>query len=139
MKKRRKKLPPGSPLEWLDHAMSDLALARLGMESADVLSEQVCFHAQQAAEKALKAVLLHQQIPFPLIHDLDELIEIACQGGCRLPEWANDLGNLTPYAIETRYPGAWEAFEDTDVTDALDVARRVIEWVRDIVASSEKG
>lgn len=83
--------------------------------------------------------MLKQRIPFPLIHDLDELIEIARQGGCRLPEWANDLGDLTPYAIETRYPGAWEAFEDTDVTDALDVASRVVEWAQDILASSPKG
>ena len=51
MKKRRKKFPPGSPQEWLDHAISDLALARLGLEANEVLPEQVCFHAQQAVEK----------------------------------------------------------------------------------------
>ena len=135
MKKRRKKLPPGSPLEWLTHAMSDLALARLGVESEEVLPEQVCFHAQQAVEKAIKAVLLKKRIRFPLIHDLDELIEIARQGGCHFPDWANDLGNLTPYAIETRYPGAWEAFQETEVTDALEVAGRMVEWAQGLFAS----
>lgn len=57
MKKRRKRLPPNVPQIWLDHATSDLALVRLGLGSKDVLPEQICFHAQQAVEKALKAVL----------------------------------------------------------------------------------
>lgn len=43
MKKQRKKLPPGSPLEWLNHAMSDLALAQLGADSEDVLPEKYVF------------------------------------------------------------------------------------------------
>ena len=51
-------VPPGSPREWIEHARSDLALARLGRDAQDVLPAQVCFHAQQAVEKALKAVLL---------------------------------------------------------------------------------
>jgi len=67
---------PASPQEWLNHAMSDLALARLGMNSNDVLPEQVCFHAQQAVEKAIKSVLLHNKITFPLVHDLEVLINM---------------------------------------------------------------
>ena len=53
-----KKRLPASPEEWLVHAKSDLKLARLGKESKDVLPQQICFHAQQAVEKAFKAVLL---------------------------------------------------------------------------------
>ena len=45
--------PPGSPEDWLAHAKSDLNLARLGKDRQEILPEQVCFHAQQAAEKAL--------------------------------------------------------------------------------------
>jgi HEPN domain-containing protein len=45
----------GSSEEWLRPAQSDLNLARLGRHQPGVLLEQVCFHAQQAAEKALKA------------------------------------------------------------------------------------
>jgi HEPN domain-containing protein len=67
--RRRKRSKPGSPEERLAHAESDLNLARLGKNRDDVLPEQVCFHAQQAAEKALKAVLRHRKIEFPLIHD----------------------------------------------------------------------
>lgn len=46
--------PEGSPDDWLEHAASDLKVARLAHE--EILSEHVCFHAQQAAEKAIKAV-----------------------------------------------------------------------------------
>lgn len=46
------------------HALSDLNLARLGQEKEDILHEQICFHAQQAVEKALKAVLLFNKVDF---------------------------------------------------------------------------
>ncbi len=60
----RKKIKPGSPGDWLRHASSDLELARIGRNSK-VLHEDLCFHAQQAADKAVKAVLLWKSIPFP--------------------------------------------------------------------------
>jgi HEPN domain len=49
---------PGSPEEWLSHAQSDLRLAHLGFKDPQIIRGQVCFHAQQAAEKAIKGVLL---------------------------------------------------------------------------------
>ncbi len=55
---------PGSPADWLRHAPSDLELARIA-RPPEVLLEALCFHAQQAAEKALKAVLIAHRIPFP--------------------------------------------------------------------------
>ena len=48
---------PGSPQDWLRHARSDLALAGVP-KTGKVLYAHLCFHAQQAAEKALKGVLL---------------------------------------------------------------------------------
>ncbi len=72
--RRRKRSTLGLPEEWLVHAKSDLNLARLSKGRDDVLPEQVCFHSQQAAEKALKAVLLHRKIEFPFIHDIEELL-----------------------------------------------------------------
>jgi HEPN domain-containing protein len=127
MKGRRKKLPPGSPQQWLNHAISDLALARLGLNSKDVLPEQICFHAQQAVEKALKAVLLHKSIRFPAIHDIEELVQIGRHEGVQFPDWAEDLASLTPYAVETRYPGHWEDFQETEVNQARAVAQKTVE------------
>lgn len=60
--------PPDDPREWLNRARSNLARAR--SETEDVYLEDLCFDAQQAAEKALKAVLIHSKVRFPHVHDL---------------------------------------------------------------------
>ena len=91
----RKKGLPSSPQNWLNHAESDLSLARLAQGRKEILSEQVCFHAQQAVEKALKAVLLRQKIEFPLIHDLDALLEIANRNGIFLPQESSAVGLIS--------------------------------------------
>ncbi len=80
-----KKRLPALPEEWVVYAHSDLNLARLGQESKDVLPQQICFHAQQAVEKAFKAVLLFSRVEFPLTHDIEELIDISDQAGISLP------------------------------------------------------
>ena len=74
-----------------------------------MLPEQLCFHAQQAVEKALKAVLVSRGIDFPLTHDLENLLEILRESGAEVPEQLDEIGELTPYAVETRYPGVWAA------------------------------
>lgn len=76
MNPRSKKLIPSSPDEWMSHAESEVKLARLAVGDPNIRGEQVGFHAQQAAEKAIKAVLLSRGVEFPLTHDLEELIEI---------------------------------------------------------------
>ena len=53
-----------SPAKWIEHAKADLALASISLPPG-VLYELLCFHAQQAAEKAIKAVLIHQGVDFP--------------------------------------------------------------------------
>jgi len=77
---------PGFPEEWLSHAKSDLRLAHLAAGDELVRREQVCFHAQQAAEKAIKAVLLSREIEFPLTHDIEQLLDIVESNDVTLPE-----------------------------------------------------
>jgi len=103
-----KRPPPGSPDDWLAHAESDLNLARLARDRQEILPEQVCFHAQQAAEKALKAVLVSREIEFPLVHAIQALVQIAQQSGLAVPPEVLEAVSLTPYAVVTRYPGHWE-------------------------------
>lgn len=119
MKGSKPQKPPGSPGEWLSHAESDLRLARLAYSDETIHFEQICFHTQQAAEKAIKAVLFAQHIDFPLTHDIEELLEIADTNGVVLSNSVQEAGQLTPYAVETRYPGAWFEIEQIDVIEAL--------------------
>ena len=75
---------PGSPADWLRHAYSDLALAGV-TPLPQVLLEQLCFHAQQAAEKPLKPSWWHATLPF-LALTTSERSSIFCLSmfSCRL-------------------------------------------------------
>ena len=129
---------PGSPKEWLSHAESDLRLARLGSMDPQIIRGQVCFHAQQAAEKAIKGVLLFRGIEFPLTHDIEELLEIAEDQGLIIPEEIQEADHLTPYAVETRYPGCLVEITEDDVKNALRIAEQTLAWAKDVL-SEEKG
>jgi len=89
---------------WLRKADSDLAALALALQ-AGVALDTACFHAQQGAEKFLKAYLLAHGIQFPFTHNLARLV-ILCQA--HEPVFASliDLATaLTPYAVELRYDG----------------------------------
>src|SRR2546428_464114 len=75
------RLPPNDPREWLNRAQSSLVKAREGSTFPDVYLEDLCFDAQQAGEKAIKAVLLHLGIRFPYVHDLAQLVTLAEHAG----------------------------------------------------------
>lgn len=125
----------GSPAQWITHAESDLKLGRLGADDPSVLREQVCFHAQQAAEKALKAVLLSREIEFPYTHDIKGLLKIAETNAVAIPPAIKQAALLTPYAVETRYPGDWMDITESDVQEALQIAEHTILWAKNILAS----
>jgi HEPN domain-containing protein len=125
----------GIPAQWITHAESDLRLGRLGADDPAVLREQVCFHAQQAAEKALKAVLLSREIEFPYTHDIKGLLKIAETNGVAIPPAIKQASLLTPYAVETRYPGDWMDITGSDVQEALQIAEHTILWAKNILAS----
>lgn len=69
----------------------------------DIADAIVGFHAQQAVEKALKAVLSCHQIPFRRTHDIAELLDLLADHGLALPPNAGDLDELNPFAVEARY------------------------------------
>ncbi len=123
------RLPPESPDAWLERARSDLALARAALRLPDVLLEDACFHTQQCAEKALKALLLQRGIPFPRTHVVETLLDLLEASGVTVPADVDEALVLTQYAVETRYPGAWEPVTQEEARVALEVASRVLAWV----------
>ncbi len=132
------KIPlPISPDEWLKHAISDIKFAKLGKKEQDILSQQICFHARKTVEKALKAILLFCKIDFPLTHDIEELIELLTNSGISVPEEILETDILTPYAVETRYPGYWGEITENDVDEALNLAEKVIEWVKKYISEGK--
>jgi len=91
---------PDDPRQWLARARSDLAIAAARIEGAYL--EDLCFHAQQAAEKALKALLLHLGVRFPHVHDLAQLLHHVEQAGQPVPSHVRESARLTDYAVEAR-------------------------------------
>ncbi len=84
----RKRLPPNDPREWLRRAQSNLA--RAANPLPDAYLEDFCFDAQQAAEKAIKAVFMAHGLTFPYIHDLGRLLTVLAQAGVRVPQYVQE-------------------------------------------------
>ena len=124
----------GSPLEWLKRAKSNLALARQA-RSEEIYWEDLCFETQQAAEKALKAVLIAKGIPFRYVHDLAELLTLLENHGIPLPETVRRAASLTNYSVEARYPGPFEPVTEDEFHEALSLAEAVVAWVDSIIAA----
>lgn len=137
MNPENEKDAPGSPAQWITHAESDLRLARLGADDPSVLGTQVCFHAQQAAEKAVKAVLLLRGIKFPYTHDIKGLLKIAETNALVIPLAVQQAARLTPYAVETRYPGFEYQISEKDINEALQTAEKTLSWARELISRKE--
>ena len=127
--------PAGSPHDWLRHAASDLHLAGIALPDPEVMRNQIAFHAQQAAEKSLKALLVARQIHFPRTHDLEALIEMIRMAGLTWPFAAAEIEALTPFAVETRYPGGFAQVTDAEANESVQTARRVLAWARVVIQS----
>jgi HEPN domain-containing protein len=124
---------PGSPADWLEQAAGDLHIAQRLRDDLDALPNLLAFHAQQAAEKAIKAALLHRAIPFPLTHNLQILVLAWQQSGQPWPPDLADTGMLTPFAVQTRYPGFAHQVSRTDLRQAIELAERVVAWAQAII------
>ncbi len=122
---------PDDPREWLNRANSNLARTKVGIDIPGVYLEDLCFDAQQAAEKAIKAVLLHQNVPFPYTHDLSELLTLVERGGEPVPQAVREAVRLTPFAAEARYPGSEEPVTRNEYESALLIAEAVVRWAEE--------
>jgi HEPN domain-containing protein len=127
------RFPPDDPKEWLNRARSNLASARGGINIPDVYLEDLCFDAQQAAEKAIKALLIHLKVRFPYIHDLGQLLALVEQAGRTVPEQVKEAARLSDYAVEARYPGLAEPVTREEYEEAVTIATEVIHWVSNVI------
>ena len=118
--------------QWFDHADENLQLAVGAMNLPGKEGPPyrlIAYHAQQCAEKYLKAYLVYQRVDFPYTHNISILLEL-CSDYADWPNKLEDAEELTQYVITTRYPG-----EDTVVTKdeaqrAVEIAQRARKQVR---------
>lgn len=116
--------------QWVEKAEHDLKNAEHTLTLvAGCPFDTVCFHAQQCAEKYLKALLIVSGIDFPKTHDLTELHALLpVHLRAKMP--IADFAALTPYATESRYPGPWDPQTRADAVEAVKMTGRVRELLR---------
>ena len=123
----------GSPEDWLRHAKADLALAASPLPR-DGLYSTLCFHAQQAAEKSVKAILVFRGIEFPKVHVLTRLIDLLPSDIIRTVDLL-ESARLAVYATAFRYPGEGD---EPDVSgykyqEAVRLAKTVFKWASETI------
>jgi HEPN domain-containing protein len=92
--------------EWMDKADDDFYSAEILLHSNEhPLPGNACFHAQQSAEKYLKAFLVENEIDFPRTHQLMVLLELCAGVDVSFLEISSGLRRLEGYAVAVRYPG----------------------------------
>ncbi|OGS21933.1 MAG: DNA-binding protein [Elusimicrobia bacterium RIFOXYA2_FULL_39_19] len=101
--------------KWFEKANNDLKNIKNNLSAKDIPADTVCFHAQQAIEKCLKAVLVYHDREVAKTHDLVKLlseVKIFIPG---LAKEEEGLERITEYAVETRYP---DSFLDPSLKEA---------------------
>lgn len=132
----REHVPSDDPREWIEHAQSNLVLA--GTVAPGVKLESLCFEAQQVAEKAIKAVFVLGGEPFPYIHDLKKLLIRLEKNGHKIPKFVWEADELSPFAVEARYPGMAEPVTRREYRRAIRIAEAVLRWAERQVAAAAK-
>lgn len=111
--------------QWLDKAGKDLEAAGVLLAGEMKDYESAGFHAQQAAEKFLKAVLVRHQVEFPKSHDVRLLRGLVARVDRALAEGISAADALTPYGVEGRYPGDSDPVPRERASSAVRLAEQV--------------
>jgi len=122
----------GTVKEWISKAEGDYTTAVRELRATQSPNyDAACFHAEQCAEKLMKALLIHLGVTPPRTHDLstlDRLLAPVCQGW----SWpAEELRFLTRAAVDFRYPGG--SADESEASQSLDIATRMRATLRSLL------
>ena len=126
--------PPPSPDQahtLLSKAAEDAALAAKLAPDAEVSDEHIGFFCQQAAEKAIKAVLARRGIRYRRTHELAELLDVLIDHAIPFPPQVESAKELTLFAAALRYdylPPDAAGEGAFDRAEAVRIAAVVVAW-----------
>jgi HEPN domain-containing protein len=120
--------------ELVSPAEDDRVAAKALLDVAVVSDAIVAFHAQQAVEKALKAVLAHAGADFPFTHNIAVLMQLCEDAGLEPPAALPEADLLTPYGVAARY-GTRSSPTIVDRKTALVFAAQAVAWATEVLAS----
>lgn len=111
-------------------ASNDAAAAREFANNAEISDEIIGFHAQQAVEKWLKAVMANLGLPQQRTHDIDQLGRLLEEHDVQLPVPRSHLAELTDFAVPLRYEDLLDA-EPLDRQATIVLVGEVAKWAAD--------
>ncbi len=122
-------------LRWLEKARHDIVTADKTLELETGPTDTPCFHAQQAIEESLKAVLTAHGVSAPRTHDLLLLLDKAAPLLPHADRWRETLAEISDYGVAVRYPADWPEPDRKDALAALAAARQVLEVAKQHLAA----
>lgn len=123
-------------VEWLEKAEGDYATAGRELRARRRPNyDAACFHAQQTAEKYLKAFLQEHRVAFPKTHSLIELLELCLPLDASFELQRDLLVRLDRYAVRYRYPG--ESADKDEARQAFRAVKVVRTFVREKLGLSD--
>jgi HEPN domain-containing protein len=120
--------------KFLRKANQDMTVLEKWRQDPDITDEILGFHAQQAAEKMLKAALAYHGIEFPLTHRLTDLIDLSKEHNIALPDRVEDVRFLTPFAVEFRYDFYEEDEEYVDFEEVFALLTELRKWAYTVIS-----
>jgi len=119
--------------EWLRFANNDMEAALILSNHFPMQLEIICYHCQQAAEKALKAYLLFSDQEPPKTHNLESLVDLCIELSTEFSEIVDECEYLNPFGVQPRYPFNFELV-DSDAIMSAEKGEKIVEFVRKMIS-----
>ena len=130
MSPKGKLFKPAYAKELLEIAEGDLESARGLVKIGQGRPENICYMAQQCAEKSLKACLCFLGKPVIMTHDLDALLSHVPED--QRPKHEHQIGALTEYSLIRRYEKGYEILSQDDIEYAVNLAEETLRWAQQL-------
>jgi HEPN domain-containing protein len=113
--------------EWIERAKSNLELAQAKIIN-HIYYEDLCYQSQQAAEKALKGLLIYYGVEPEFTHNIEILLN-KLRAFTDIPENIKEAVQLTIYAVQTRYPGEYDEITKVEYEKSVKMAKDCLNWI----------
>jgi HEPN domain-containing protein len=121
---------------WIARARSSLELAQVKIIQY-IHYEDLCFQLQQAAEKALKGLLIYYEFEPEFTHNIEILLN-ELKKFTEIPENIKEAAQLTNYAVQTRYPGEYDEITKEEYENSTKIANVCLDWVENKIREAEE-
>jgi HEPN domain-containing protein len=132
--------PVSEAKAWMVKAWRDVETARRAATGQPPFYDVAVYHCQQAAEKAVKAFLVHHGKTYGKTHDIEVLVDLASEVQSSFSHLADAADALTPYATRFRYPNATFAVEPqpAEYEEALRFAQTIYDFVLNLLPAEAR-